>query len=64
MRGERELAKLDGASQRAVGVLNPVRDKNEGTWWGQETTPTRNNAAFVVERVAVIKKGKTSSFTS
>ena len=36
---ERELATFD-ENQRAVGMLNPVRDKNEGTYRGGEgTTP-------------------------
>ena len=36
---ERELATFDG-NRRAVGMLNPMRDKNEGTYRGGEgTTP-------------------------
>ena len=36
---ERELAKFD-ENRRAVGMLNPMRDKNEGTYRGAEgTTP-------------------------
>ena len=36
---ERELATFD-ENRRAVGMLNPMRDKNEGTYRGGEgTTP-------------------------
>ena len=36
---ERELATFD-ENRPAVGMLNPVRDKNEGTYrWGEGTTP-------------------------
>ena len=36
---ERELATFD-EDRQAVGMLNPMRDKNEGTYWGGErTTP-------------------------
>ena len=37
---ERELATFD-ENRRAVGMMNPMRDKNEGTYRGGEgTTPT------------------------
>ena len=32
---ERELATFD-ENRRAVGMLNPMRDKNQGTYWGGE----------------------------
>ena len=36
---ERELATFD-ENRQAVGTLNPMRDKNEGTYRGEEgTTP-------------------------
>ena len=36
-RQESELATFDG-NRRAVGMLNPMRDKNEGTYRGGEGT--------------------------
>ena len=35
---ERELATVD-ENRRAVGMLNPMRDKIEGTYRGEGTTP-------------------------
>ena len=35
---ERELATFD-ENRGAVGMLNPMRDKNEGTYRGEGTTP-------------------------
>ena len=40
---ERELAKYD-ENRRAVGMLNPMRDKNEGTYRGGDGTTPVNTA--------------------
>ena len=45
---ERELAKFD-ENRRAVGMLNPLRDKNEGTYRGGEGTTSVTTACLEIK---------------
>ena len=50
VRGKRELATLD-KNRRAVGMLNPMRDKNEGTYRGGEGMTPVTTACLAPRRV-------------